>query len=698
MHKAPLGLALLILLTTALPAAAKERGEDELRRDMEFAREQVYPALVNIGVVARLYSSGRSQRFPAAGSGVIVSPAGHVVTNYHGAGEATRIVCRLPSEEVIEAEVVAHDPLTDLSVLKLKLDTRADRNAPIPFARIGNSDELTTGDYVLAMGNPLTLSSSMTLGIVSNPKRVFASFTGAEMDELDLGDGQKTGLFTRWIQHDALILPGNSGGPLVNLKGEVVGINELGGGGVGFAIPSNLMSWVLNQALAYGEVRRGWLGIEVAHTEKLPDARGALISFVQPGSPADEAGVIAGDFLLGIDGQPVESRLLEQIPVLYDRIARLAPGATTTLEVARPTRNTEGRRTLSLEARVGAMEKFLADEQEDKVLGLTIRDVTGPMALLRRYPDDRGVLITGIRPGYPAEDARPRLREGDVLRELNGKPVVDAAAFAAILADLGAAKKVAVRVRREAQDVLTVVDVERKEQPKRGGELAKPWLGVLTQVLTPDVAEALGLEKVRGFRITQVFAGTEAQKAGLQVGDLVTTLAGKPLKASRPQDAELLTRLIERMTIGESAAFGVLRDGSETTIDVVLEETPQTANEVKGAKDELLEIKVRNIAFGDRVEKQWTQEQRGVVVVEVTGGGWANLAGLRAGDLLLSMDGSETPDVATFEKVQARVGENRPALIVLFVRRGYRTKFLFVEPEYPENQAAGRVPAEEKSR
>ena len=237
MQKVRLGLALLILLTTALPAAAKERGEDELRRDMEFAREQVYPALVNIGVVAKVHSGGRSVRFPAAGSGVIVSPAGHVVTNYHVAGEATRIVCRLPSEEVVEAEVVAHDPLTDLSVLRLKLETRADRNAPIPFARIGDSDELTTGDYVLAMGNPLTLSSSMTLGIVSNPKRVFASFTGAEMDELDLGDGQMTGLFTRWIQHDALILPGNSGGPLVNLKGEVVGINELGGGGRGLRHP-----------------------------------------------------------------------------------------------------------------------------------------------------------------------------------------------------------------------------------------------------------------------------------------------------------------------------------------------------------------------------------------------------------------------------------------------------------------------------
>ena len=122
------------------PAFARERGQDELRRDMEFAREQVYPALVNISVVAKVHSDGRVVRFPAAGSGVIVSPAGHVVTNYHVAGEATRIVCRLPSGESIEAEVVAHDPMTDLSVLKLRLGTRKNRNEALPVARLPSTD------------------------------------------------------------------------------------------------------------------------------------------------------------------------------------------------------------------------------------------------------------------------------------------------------------------------------------------------------------------------------------------------------------------------------------------------------------------------------------------------------------------------------------------------------------------------------
>ncbi len=244
-------------LLVVAPALAEDRGEDALRRDIEFAREQVFPALVNISVVTKNYTGGRMERYPSAGSGVIVSPAGHVLTNYHVAADAAEIVCRLPSNEAIPATVIAHDPLTDLSVLKLSLDKRRNADSPLPFARLGDSDALKTGDYVLAMGNPLTLSSSMTLGIVGNPSRVFTSFTGSDMDEMDLGGGQVTGLFTRWIQHDALILPGNSGGPLVNLRGEVVGINELGGTGVGFAIPSNLASHVLNQALTHGSIPRG---------------------------------------------------------------------------------------------------------------------------------------------------------------------------------------------------------------------------------------------------------------------------------------------------------------------------------------------------------------------------------------------------------------------------------------------------------
>jgi serine protease Do len=666
--------AALLAMLIAPPAFARERGQDELRRDMEFAREQVYPALVNISVVAKVHSDGRVIRFPAAGSGVIVSPAGHVVTNYHVAGEATRIVCRLPSGESIEADVVAHDPLTDLSVLKLRLDTRKNRNEALPFARLGDSEALTTGDYVLAMGNPLTLSSSMTLGIVSNPKRVFSSFTGAEIEELDLGEGQLTGLLTRWIQHDALILPGNSGGPLVNLRGEVVGINELGGNGVGFAIPSRLVGNVLNQALAHGEIVRGWLGVELAQTEKLEDDRGVLVAFVQPGGAGEKAGLRAGDRLLAVAGEPVRGRSIEDLPVLYARFADLDPGRTVRVRFLRDGEEHE------TDLVVGRMEKYLADEVEDKKMGLTLRDITGLMAMLRRYPDSQGVLVTGVRPGRPADDARPGLKEGDVIRALDGKPVEDHAAYAKLLEGLDG--KVAVRFRREDADLLTVVDLAEKERRKSGGELPKAWLGVKTQVLTPDVAGALGLGDRKGFRVVQVLPTTEAEKAGLRVGDVLVAVDGQPLGAWRMQDSELLQRRIESLVIGDRATLTVLRDGAETTIEVALEKTPIDAQDAKTAKDDLLEFRVRNLAFSDRIENRWHMDQQGVLVTDVTNGGWANLAGLRIGDLLLEINGTPIPDVAAFEKERDRIAEEDVTPVVLFVRRDYRTKFLFAEPDH----------------
>ncbi len=667
--------ALLLALLFAPVASGRERGEDELRRDMEFARQQVYPALVNISVLAKSYGGGRSVRSPGAGSGVIVSPAGHVITNYHVAGDAARIVCRLTSKESIEATVVAHDPLTDLSVLQLKLDTRPNRNDPIPFARIGNSDELTTGDYVLAMGNPMALSSSMTLGIVSNPQRVFSSFTGSDMDEMDLGEGQVTGTFTRWIQHDALILPGNSGGPLVNLKGEVVGINELGGNGVGFAIPSNLVAHVLNQALAHGEVVRGWFGVTIFPVERMGRDTGVLVASVQPGSPAEKAGLVPGDVVLALDGKACDAKYFEEVPLTYKRFADYAPGAKVAVRYLR------GEEVKETVLEVARMEPYLADEQEVKSLGITVRDITGPMALLRRYPSEDGVLVTSLRPGFPANEAKPAVEGGDVLMELDGQPITDYAALTAIVEKAGKKEGILLRFRRKNDQMVTVLDTSDKPKPTPGGELPKAWLGLRTQVLTTEVAKALGLGTTKGFRVTQVFPGTEAEKAGLAVGDILTALNGEALKAYRAQDAEMLRRRVETLVIGEKARLTVLRDGGEKEIEVVLEETPGTAAEVKTGADEFLEYKVRGITFGDRVENRWPLDQKGVIVTEVTMGGWAFLAGLQTGDLIQRIDGKDVADVDAFAAEAKRIAEQKPRLTTLFVVRGYRTAFVFVQPD-----------------
>ena len=662
------------------PASADDASKVRADEQVEFARDQVYPALVNIGVVSTGFSGGRMERFPSAGSGVIVSPAGHVLTNFHVAGDSTRLYCRLPSKEQIEAEVVVHDPLTDLSVIKLKLDTRRDRNLPIPYAKLGDSSQLGVGQPVLAMGNPLTLSSSMTLGIVGNPSRVFTSFTGSSMDEMDLGEGQMTGLFTKWIQHDALILPGNSGGPLVNLRGEVVGINELGGSGVGFAIPSNLAAYVLNQAMAYGEIRRGWFGVTIFPVEKMGLKHGVLVSSLQPGGPAEKAGLVPGDVITALDGEPVDGVFFEDVPMIYKRMSDFVAGSVAKVSYRRAGADK------SADVAVVAMERYLGDEHEIKNVGVSVREITGPMALFRRWPDANGVLVTGVRPGFPADDAKPGLQGGDVVLELDGKPITTYASFRDIAEKLGKKAGIRVRMRRGNDDLVTVLDSSKKPPESLGAELPKAWLGAATQVVTPDVAAALGAKDLKGFRVTQVYPGTEAAKAGLKVGDVLTAMNGSALNASRIQDAEVLKRRIENMSVGEDAEFKVVRDGKEQAIKVVLQETPNTAAEAKTATYAGLEFKVRSIVFTDRVENRWPEDQKGVIVTEVTRGGWASLGGLESGDLILRVQEQPVDDIPGFEALVKKLDEPKPEVVSIFVRRGYRTNYVFVQQDVREKK------------
>ena len=217
--------------TPELPPDEVEKAE-ALRRDMRhmmsLARDQVFPALVNIEVITVRYWGGKERKGQAVGSGTIISPEGHVLTNFHVAENGKKFKCTLADKQEISAELVGDDPLTDLAVLKLNLAELKDQRMPLPHARFGDSDELEIGDTVMAMGSPWALSRSVTRGSVSNTERILAG-DDDEAGEMYFDQDQRTGIFNRWIQHDAPINPGNSGGPLVNLKGEVVGVNARGG-------------------------------------------------------------------------------------------------------------------------------------------------------------------------------------------------------------------------------------------------------------------------------------------------------------------------------------------------------------------------------------------------------------------------------------------------------------------------------------
>jgi len=226
--------------------------------------------------------------------------------------------------------------------------------------------------------------------------------------------------------------------------------------------------------------------------------------------------------------------------------------------------------------------------------------------------------------------------------------------------------------------------VRPKREKKRpgGGELPKAWLGIETQVLTPPVARALGLEKQHGFRVTRVFRWTLAKKAGLRPGDLLLALDDEPLDAFRPQDTHDLKRQIREMSIGDEIELSVLRKGKKQTVTVELEESPATAIEVKSSELPELDLSVREVTFMDRIENHWSEHQGGVVVTSAEMGGWANVAGLRIGDLIARLDGDPVEDLAGFEATTKRLLEKRPTVIEVFVHRGYRTHFVFIEPDW----------------
>src|SRR5512142_824281 len=266
------------VLTTILAAWAGAAAAEPARVDpaaVDAAIRRVFPALVRIHVVVADFRDGREVKEEASGSGVIVSADGEVVTNHHVAGRARRVSITLPDRREVEAVLVGTDPLADIAVLRLDPSGR-----PYPFATWGDPGKLRVGDPVLAMGSPLALSQSVTQGIVSNTEMILPRLLGPGAFRLD---GEEGGPLVRWLGHDGAIFPGNSGGPLVDLSGEVVGVNEISLGLAG-AIPAELARSVAEELARRGTVRRSWIGLDVQPLLAGAATRGALVAGVVPGS------------------------------------------------------------------------------------------------------------------------------------------------------------------------------------------------------------------------------------------------------------------------------------------------------------------------------------------------------------------------------------------------------------------------------
>ncbi len=408
---------------------------NDTSRAFRMVVERVKPAVAHIDCV-RLYQrttpsfqpgdrTSSPQYFlqPSQGSGVVVDRSGYILTNYHVVAEAQDISVQLPGRtEIFKASVTGIDKLTDLALIKL-----APSGLTFQAVTLGDSDQVSVGDWVLAIGNPYGLDQSVTAGIVS------ATGRHDLMKNMDVQD---------FIQTDAAINPGNSGGPLVNLKGDVIGINTatLGEGnkGIGFAISSNLAKMAVPQLRDYGQIRRGWLGVFLhtidLETAKQHDLTSAAIEldYVVPNSPAEKAGLRAGDWIVEFQGQT-----FRDADSLQRRITTTQPDTTVKLQIRRGQELQSVSVTLATQP---TQPDMLPGEREWGV------QLAALIPAMRRYAvvtTASGVVVVGVNPRYRAAN---KLNLGDVITKVNDHPTPTLDEFARFTRNLDLTAKVELEV------------------------------------------------------------------------------------------------------------------------------------------------------------------------------------------------------------------------------------------------------------
>lgn len=381
------------------------------------------------------------QRVQGVGSGVIVNSDGYILTNHHVVDGATDIKVELTDNRTFTAKLVGSDPPSDLAVLKIDAKD-------LPTLSLGDSDKVRVGDPVLAVGNPLGIGQTVTSGIISAKGR-----------QTGLSDGS----FEDFLQTDAAINRGNSGGALVNTSGQLIGINSQilspsgGNIGIGFAIPANMAKAVMDQLLKTGKVHRGMLGVtiqsidsDMAASLNLPAARGAIVTSVSPGGPAEKAGVKRGDVITSVNDQPTTDN-----NVLRNQVASVAPGATVTLGLLRNGHEQSVPVTL---AELPDQPKADSEDSEsgdgagttgNERYGLTLQPLTSDMAT--RFgldATDQGLLVTRVDASSNA--AAAGIRQGDLIQEVNRQPVKSLADFGSAIRQSGSRPALVLIKRRNA--------------------------------------------------------------------------------------------------------------------------------------------------------------------------------------------------------------------------------------------------------
>ncbi|RMF95496.1 MAG: PDZ domain-containing protein, partial [Candidatus Schekmanbacteria bacterium] len=418
-------IAFVLLLMPFVSESALDQRHDAVVR----AVEKTSPAVVNISteiIVKRRFNpffgfrddsffddffrdffdmyGDNTYRKNALGSGVIINPKGVILTNYHVIERASKIFVTLIDGRKYEAELIGADPKSDIAVIKI-----IDSKKSFPYVKMGDSSDLLIGETVIAIGNPFGLSNTVTTGVVSA--------VGRSINTRDKG------VFTDLIQTDASINPGNSGGALLNINGELIGINTAifqNAQGIGFAIPINRAKRIVNDLLNYGKVRRSWIGIFVKDLDrkfrkltKFPYDNGIIVGKVLNNSPASRAGIKPGDIIFRIDNAPVSNTAQ-----YHQLMSTYTPGSRVKFTIFRD-------KEMTIIVKTSSIPLKLADKISDTILGIKVSSITYELA--KRYNlyvgSGSGVVITNVRENSPAE--KLGLEIGDVILQIEGKKLKD---------------------------------------------------------------------------------------------------------------------------------------------------------------------------------------------------------------------------------------------------------------------------------
>jgi len=637
----------------------------------------VYHSIVRIEVVSEIGSNGRMLKTGSTGSGVIIDSSGLVVTNHHVAGKATRLHCRLHDGEELSASLIGADALTDLAVIQLNLHERPANASSLRVATFGNSDLVRVGDPCFAMGSPAGLSQSVTRGIISNLALITRRGSTFRLD------GENIGELVRWLGHDAVIYPGNSGGPLVNSAGEIIGINEVAIASLGGAIPANLAKKIARELSETGSVKRSWSGLELQPALHNQD-QGVLVAGVIENSPADEAGMRPGDRITRVNQTEVNASIEEDLPPIHQLLSSFPPQKSFLINGSR------GEDAKTWAVTPIPREPAYHPEMELKSWGITVRNLSLPSSLEARRSDQKGALVHTVAPGGPSFNAKPKLLGGDIITEVQGIPISsadDLIAFSRkLIREQNDSLPALVRFERDLASILTVIQIGPEPIDKRPVEAWKAWLGVGTQVITPDLSEALGLgDSTRGVRLTQVFANTPAQRAGLLAGDLILKIDGQIIQARQPEDIEVFGNMIKQYRTDATVRFSGLRDGAPLEINATLDRRPTPASELDSYEEEFMEFTVRELSFADRAYHRMTEEQTGLLVENVELAGWASLAGMMQGDILLSVNEHPVDNTRDFENQIEELAKEKIPSVLFHLKRGIHTLFIEIEPDWEKS-------------